>query len=82
MMSLLFIKESGDVKFRESNDMYHINGFTYGNLPDFPTCGGENVVWYFMSLNLGIHTIHTNGQTMVIDKKRSVIYHFAMIRKL
>ncbi|XP_045214555.2 ferroxidase HEPHL1-like [Mercenaria mercenaria] len=65
------LKETKNTKFKESNDMYHINGFIYGNLPDFPVCEGENVVWYFMSLNLGVHTIHANGQTMIIDKKRT-----------
>ncbi|XP_053377080.1 ferroxidase HEPHL1-like [Mercenaria mercenaria] len=64
------LKETENTKFVESNRMHHINGFIYGNLPDFPVCEGESVVWYFASLNLGVHTIHANGQTMIIEKKR------------
>ena len=52
------------------NEKYHINGYIYGNLPAFPSCEGEKVVFYFMSLNLGIHTIHINGQTMVLERRR------------
>ncbi|XP_053377240.1 hephaestin-like protein [Mercenaria mercenaria] len=62
---------TGDAGFRASNTKYHVNGFIYGNL-EFPVCEGERVVWYFMSLNLGVHTIHANGQTMIIEKQREV----------
>ncbi|XP_045184314.2 ceruloplasmin-like [Mercenaria mercenaria] len=65
------LKEADNEDFMESNKMSHINGFVYGNLPDFTTCEGENIVWYFMSINQGIHTIHANGQTMIIEKKRT-----------
>ncbi|XP_060590444.1 ferroxidase HEPHL1-like [Ruditapes philippinarum] len=65
------LKETGDDDFAESNKMPHINGYLYGNLPDYTVCEGENVVWYFMSINDGIHTIHANGQTMIIEKKRT-----------
>ena len=55
------------------NEKYHINGFIYGNLPPFPTCEGEKTVVYFMSLNLGVHTIHINGQNMVLERRRYVL---------
>ena len=55
------------------NMKYHVNGYIYGNLPDFPACVGEKVALYFMTLNLGIHTMHINGQTMVSERRRWVL---------
>ncbi|XP_045205277.2 hephaestin-like protein [Mercenaria mercenaria] len=62
---------NGDDDFAKSNEMAHINGYVYGNLPDFNVCKGTSVVWYFMSVQRGIHTLHINGQTMVIERKRT-----------
>ena len=42
-----------------------MNGYIYGNLPDFPACVGEKIVLYFMSLNLGIHTLHINRKSFL-----------------
>ncbi|KAL4238712.1 hypothetical protein ACF0H5_003419 [Mactra antiquata] len=64
------LKEQDDAAFRRSNEIKHINGRSYGNLSPYVAYEGEKVVWYVMSLNLGIHTMHVNGQTMVVNKKR------------
>ena len=50
-----------------------MNGYIYGNLPDFPACVGENVVLYFMSLNLGIHTMHINRKKSYLSIKTYVV---------
>jgi hypothetical protein len=50
--------------------MAHINGYVFGNGPAFPAYEGENVVWYFMSIQRGIHTVHISGQTMEIENLR------------
>ena len=50
-----------------------MNGYIYGNLPDFPACVGEKIVLYFMSLNLGIHTMHINRKISYLSIKTYVV---------
>ena len=49
-----------------------INGYVYGNLPDFPVYEGERVVFYSLGLNLGIHIIAVQGQTLMVKDRRFV----------
>ncbi|XP_060580095.1 ferroxidase HEPHL1-like, partial [Ruditapes philippinarum] len=48
------LKRQKNRKFISSNSIPHINGYLFGNLPDFTVCEGEKVIWYFMSINRGI----------------------------
>lgn len=59
-----------DEKFIESNKMYHINGYVYGNLPGLDVCEGSDVAIYTFSLAEGIHTMQIYGQTFVIKNHR------------
>lgn len=56
--------------FRESNRKYHINGYSYGNLPSLNVCEGDDVALYIFALSNGIHTMQIYGQTFVIKKHR------------
>jgi hypothetical protein len=47
-----------------------INGYIYGNLPDFPVHEGDRVVFYTMGLNLGYHDMGFQGQSLVVKHKR------------
>ncbi|GAB1607633.1 hephaestin-like protein 1 [Argonauta hians] len=59
-----------DADFLMSNLMYTINGYTYGNGPDFPTCTGSTSAWHFMGMgsNSGLHSIHFEGQVILRDE--------------
>ncbi|XP_063431759.1 hephaestin-like [Mytilus trossulus] len=51
--------------------MYSINGYIYGNLPDFPVHEGERVAFYAMGLNLGLHVFGVQGQSLTFKGKRT-----------
>ncbi|VDI11014.1 Hypothetical predicted protein [Mytilus galloprovincialis] len=51
--------------------MYSINGYIYGNLPDFPVYEGEKVAFYAMGLNLGLHVFGVQGQSFTFKRKRA-----------
>jgi hypothetical protein len=55
-----------------SSSLFKINGYVYGNLPDFPVYEGERVVFYSLGLNLGIHIIAVQGQTLMVKDRRLV----------
>jgi len=55
-----------------SSSLFKINGYVYGNLPDFPVYEGERVVFYSLGLNLGIHIIAVQGQTLMVKERRFV----------
>lgn len=38
-----------------------INGYIYGNGPDFEVCSGEKVVFYAFGINSGIQTVTIYG---------------------
>jgi ceruloplasmin len=62
--------ETDNEAFEESNVMWHINGRTFGNLPELEVCEGTTVVFYFMSLQAGLHTPCVYGQTMTFRNHR------------
>lgn len=67
----LQLLHSKDTAFKESNRMYHINGYVYGNLPGLDVCEGDDVAMYTFALSNGIHTMQIYGQTFVIRKHRT-----------
>ncbi|KAK3764111.1 hypothetical protein RRG08_039283 [Elysia crispata] len=52
-----------DPDFQESNIMFSINGFSFGNIPGLGMCLGETVSWYVMSMgsDLNVHTVTFDG---------------------
>ncbi|XP_053407301.1 hephaestin-like isoform X2 [Mercenaria mercenaria] len=59
-----------DERFIESNKMYHINGYVYGNLPGLEVCEGDDVAIYTFALANGIHTMQIYGQTFIVKNHR------------
>lgn len=59
--------------FGQTNGMYSINGFLYGNLPLPEIRIGERVRWYlFAGTNAGdLHTVHWHGQTVLVNGRRT-----------
>ncbi|XP_070555895.1 hephaestin-like protein isoform X2 [Ptychodera flava] len=59
--------------FIESNKMYMINGYMFGNLPEIKVCSGDKVAWYVfgMGTEIDIHTIYFHGQNMIYDGHRT-----------
>jgi FtsP/CotA-like multicopper oxidase with cupredoxin domain len=49
-----------------------INGYMFGNLPDFEMREGERVRWYVVALGSeqDLHTAHWHGETVVEDGRR------------
>ncbi|XP_008586665.1 PREDICTED: ceruloplasmin-like [Galeopterus variegatus] len=56
-------KEDSD--FQESNRMYSINGYMYGNLPGLNMCLGDKVSWHVLSVGSqeDLHGIYFSGNT-------------------
>ncbi|GFS05338.1 hephaestin-like protein 1 [Elysia marginata] len=52
-----------DPDFQESNHMFSINGYSFGNIPGLRMCVGETVTWYVMSMgsDLDVHTVTFDG---------------------
>ncbi|XP_012936333.1 hephaestin-like protein [Aplysia californica] len=50
--------DTSDPDFQESNLMYSINGFSFGNIPGLKTCLGDDVTWYVMGMG-GTSDMHT-----------------------
>ncbi|KAL3865206.1 hypothetical protein ACJMK2_006822 [Sinanodonta woodiana] len=61
--------DASDPEFEDSNIMFHINGYSFGNIA-FDVCEGENISIHFLSLNDGIHTAQIYGQTMIVRNHR------------
>lgn len=53
----------------QSNMVFSINGYSYGNGPAFPACTNERVAWHVMSMgsNSDLHSIHFDGQVIDIN---------------
>ncbi|KAK6176802.1 hypothetical protein SNE40_015034 [Patella caerulea] len=60
----LCLQKIADPDFVKSNEMWNINGFVYGNLPDLEVTVGQRVIWYIMSLNSGIQSVSFSGNTV------------------
>ncbi|XP_004419321.1 PREDICTED: ceruloplasmin-like [Ceratotherium simum simum] len=54
-----------DPDFQNSNKMYSINGFMYGNLPGLDMCLGDKVSWHVFSVGSqdDLHGIYFSGNT-------------------
>ncbi|XP_039096968.1 ceruloplasmin-like [Hyaena hyaena] len=54
-----------DPDFQESNQMYSINGYMYGNLPGLDMCLGDNISWHVLSVGSekDLHGIYFSGNT-------------------
>ncbi|KAJ7356225.1 hephaestin-like 1 [Desmophyllum pertusum] len=63
-----------DEGFKESNEMYSINGLCFGNLVDLTMNQNEKVDWYLLGMGneVDMHTVHFHGQTFL---HKSVGYH-------
>ncbi|KAI4578893.1 hypothetical protein MJG53_000771 [Ovis ammon polii x Ovis aries] len=57
--------DTKDPNFQESNKMYSINGYMYGNLPGLDMCLGDNVSWHVLSVGSSqdFHGIYFSGNT-------------------
>ncbi|VDI70114.1 Hypothetical predicted protein [Mytilus galloprovincialis] len=51
----------GNKDFIDSTIYQQINGYIYGNGPDFQVCSGEKVVFYAFGINSGIQTVTIYG---------------------
>ena len=56
-----------DEGFKESNEMYSINGLVFGNLVDLTMYQNEKVDWYLLGMGneVDMHTVHFHGQTFL-----------------
>ncbi|XP_052091552.1 hephaestin-like protein [Mytilus californianus] len=61
----------GNKDFIDSTVYQQINGYIYGNGPDFEVCSGEKVVVYAFGINTGIQTFTIYGGTQSWVNKRS-----------
>ncbi|XP_046540857.1 ceruloplasmin-like [Equus quagga] len=54
-----------DPGFQNSNMMYTLNGYMYGNLPGLDMCLGDNVSWHVLSVGSvsDLHGIYFSGNT-------------------
>ncbi|XP_053455644.1 ceruloplasmin-like [Nycticebus coucang] len=61
-----------DPDFQDSNRMYSINGFMYGNLPKPEMCVGDQVSWHVLSVGseADLHGIYFSGNTFVSTGSR------------
>lgn len=60
--------EQKDPLFKESNRMYHINGYVYNNNKNIELVYGSHVRWYIISYGVSdedVHTAHWHGATML-----------------
>jgi FtsP/CotA-like multicopper oxidase with cupredoxin domain len=64
--------KADDEEFAESNLMYSINGYVYGNLPGLAMKQGERVRWYVLGMGneVDLHTPHWHGQTLLMGGMR------------
>uniref|UniRef100_A0A671EB27 Ceruloplasmin n=1 Tax=Rhinolophus ferrumequinum TaxID=59479 RepID=A0A671EB27_RHIFE len=58
--------DANDHDFQESNVMYAINGYMYGNLPSLTMCAEDRVRWHLVGMGaaLDVHPIYLQGQTL------------------
>lgn len=60
--------EQTDPLFKESNRMYHINGYVYNNNKNIELVYGSRVRWYIVSFGVSdddVHTAHWHGATLL-----------------
>jgi FtsP/CotA-like multicopper oxidase with cupredoxin domain len=65
--------EATDPLFKESNRMYHINGYVYNNNKNFDLVLGSRVRWYIVSFGVSdddVHTAHWHGATLLYHGHR------------
>jgi FtsP/CotA-like multicopper oxidase with cupredoxin domain len=65
--------EATDPLFKESNRMYHINGYVYNNNKNFDLVLGSRVRWYIVSFGVSdddVHTAHWHGATLLYHGRR------------
>ncbi|XP_067134536.1 hephaestin-like protein [Centruroides vittatus] len=62
-----------DRAFRQSNIMFSINGYAYGNLPGLDMCIGDRVGWHMVGLGneVDVHSISVEGQVLTMDNHRT-----------
>ncbi|XP_061862541.1 hephaestin isoform X2 [Colius striatus] len=62
-----------DEEFQESNKMYAINGYMFGNLPEMMMCTGDHVSWHLfgMGSEMDVHTAYFHGETLNIRGHRT-----------
>ncbi|XP_005863541.1 PREDICTED: ceruloplasmin-like isoform X1 [Myotis brandtii] len=61
-----------DQSFQDSNLMYSINGYMYGNLPGLDMCLGDNISWHVLSVGSqqDLHGIYFSGNTFISAGER------------
>ncbi|XP_070262050.1 ceruloplasmin-like [Myotis yumanensis] len=61
-----------DQSFHDSNLMYSINGYMYGNLPGLDMCLGDNISWHVLSVGSqqDLHGIYFSGNTFISAGER------------
>lgn len=65
--------ERTDPLFKESNRMYHINGYVYNNNKNIELVYGSRVRWYVVSYGVtdeDVHTAHWHGATVLYHGHR------------
>jgi FtsP/CotA-like multicopper oxidase with cupredoxin domain len=65
--------EISDPLFKESNRMYHINGYVYNNNKNIELVYGSRVRWYIISFGVSdddVHTAHWHGATVLYHGHR------------
>ncbi|XP_056417456.1 ferroxidase HEPHL1 [Hyla sarda] len=62
----LSVVDVEDADFQESNKMFAINGYVFGDLPGLEMCRGDNVSWHLLGLGteVDIHGIYFQGNTL------------------
>ena len=71
-----------DPSFKESNRMYHINGFVYNNNKPIELVYGSRVRWYVVSYGVtdqDVHTAHWHGATVLNRGHRMDVLDLAPI---
>ncbi|XP_045395399.1 ceruloplasmin-like [Lemur catta] len=63
---------TSDPGFKESNSMYSINGYIYGNLPPLTMCAEDRIKWHFVGIGgaANDHSIYLHGQTLISRNHR------------
>ncbi|XP_004715495.1 hephaestin isoform X4 [Echinops telfairi] len=66
-----------DKAFQESNRMYAINGFVFGNLPELIMCAQKRVAWHLFGMGneVDVHTAFFHGQMLTIRGHRTDVAH-------
>uniref|UniRef100_F6T396 ferroxidase n=1 Tax=Monodelphis domestica TaxID=13616 RepID=F6T396_MONDO len=74
--------DKNDPGFRQSNLMYSINGYTFGNLPGLDMCLGDKISWHVLSIGseTDVHGIYFSGHTFVsLESRKDTVNVFPQI---